>query len=302
MTAALRPRGAFKRRLFIFLLCLVMLGAGQMAAYALAGDGLPANGAGTTGQHGQQCPPSNHDTTGGTCEHNGGGGGNCGDNQGIGSAGNDNGFGRVGICSQVSQTTTSTTDTDPTTTTPPTTTGPQCTRAHPCPNPGCEPAHGPGDCFNTTPQETTTTRTTTPSQPPSPPPAGPTPSTTTSTATASTAPTTTTAPFTPPAIVCATRLAVSTTRFVVGKRSILVVRVRNSDGTPVDGVTVHVQGAGINLQAKTDSAGIARFSLRPKSAGMVRISLAQPAACNAVSRLARAVGIFKPPKPNFTGR
>jgi hypothetical protein len=67
-------------------------------------------------------------------------------------------------------------------------------------------------------------------------------------------------------------------------------------------VTVHVQGAGINLQAKTDSAGIARFSLRPKSAGMVRISLAQPAACNAVSRLARAVGIFKPPKPNFTGR
>src|SRR5207302_1430117 len=30
-----------------------------------------------------------------------------------------------------------------------------CTRAHPCPNPGCtESLHGSDDCLNTTPQET----------------------------------------------------------------------------------------------------------------------------------------------------
>jgi hypothetical protein len=304
LTAALRPRGAFKRRLFLFLLFLVVLGAGQMAAYAVAGNDRPANNGGTTGQHGQDCPPSNHDTVGGTCEHNGGGGGNCGDNQGDGSACDDNGFGvRGDSCSQVSQTTPSTTtETDPTSTTTPTTTVTSCTHAHPCPNPGCtEAGHAPGDCVTTTTQETTTTTTTTttaPSPPPPPPTATPTPSTTQST----TSSTTTTAPFTPPAIVCATRLSISSTQFVVGRRSILVVRVRDLNGTPVAGVTVLVRGAGVTLQAKTDSAGIARFSVRPRSAGMIRISLAQPAACNAVSRLARAVGIFKPPKPNFTGR
>jgi hypothetical protein len=45
------------------------------------------------GNHG--CPPSTH-WDGTSCAHNGDGGGNCGQNQGTGQGGNDNGFGNQG--------------------------------------------------------------------------------------------------------------------------------------------------------------------------------------------------------------
>jgi hypothetical protein len=56
---------------FFLVLFLVMLGAGQMTAYAVAGKDRPVAARATTGQHGQECPPGYHDTGGGTCEHNG---------------------------------------------------------------------------------------------------------------------------------------------------------------------------------------------------------------------------------------
>jgi hypothetical protein len=66
-------------------------------------------------------------------------------------------------------------------------------------------------------------------------------------------------------------------------------------------VTVLVRGAGVDLEATTNTSGAARLVVRPRSAGAIRISLGQPASCPSLSRLARAVGVFKPPTPNFTG-
>jgi hypothetical protein len=59
-----------------------------------------ANGNGTgppsgDGNHG--CPPSTH-WDGTSCAPNGDGGGNCGQNQGTGQGGNDNGFGHEATC------------------------------------------------------------------------------------------------------------------------------------------------------------------------------------------------------------
>jgi hypothetical protein len=85
-------------------LCVAVLGVGPASAVAIAGNGHGGGGGNPpigSGQHGQDCAPGYHDTSAGTCEHNGAGGGNCGDNQsgndnGLGNNGNDNGFGHKG--------------------------------------------------------------------------------------------------------------------------------------------------------------------------------------------------------------
>jgi hypothetical protein len=96
--------GGFKAGLIV-VLCAAMFCAASSAAAAGAGNGHSGgSGPSAGGQHGQDCPPGFHDTSAGTCEHNGGGGGNCGDNQsgndnGLGNNGNDNGFGHKGdVC------------------------------------------------------------------------------------------------------------------------------------------------------------------------------------------------------------
>jgi hypothetical protein len=70
----------------------------------------------------------------------------------------------------------------------------------------------------------------------------------------------------------------------------------------MSGVTVVLRGGGVNLTGTTNDQGIVRFTVRPRSVGVIRISVAQPLSCSALSRRVRAVGVFKPPKPNFTGR
>jgi hypothetical protein len=88
---------------------------------------------------------------------------------------------------ETATTETATTETTTTATTETTTTdAPQspCTRAHPCPNPGCaEAGFGPGDCFTPTPTQQTTPTPTTDTTPT-------TTAATTSTATTDTTPTT----------------------------------------------------------------------------------------------------------------
>jgi hypothetical protein len=241
--------------------CLAVFAAGVMAAFAVAGSASASGGA-TTGQHGQECPPGYHDT-GGICEHNGGGGGNCGDNQsgndnGQGNDGNDTGFGHRGGC----EATTPTQSTSTSTSTPTST----------------------STSTRSTPPTTPTTQGTPTSSPP----------------TTSTAPTTTGA-FQPPSAPCAARMVATRNRFVVGRRGVLQVKVIGADGQPLAGVTVVVRGAGVSVQGVTNSAGVVRFVVRPRSPGAIRINLRQPAACAALSRLARAIGAFKPPKPNYTG-
>jgi hypothetical protein len=251
-------KGANRMVQFGIVCCLAVFAAGVTAAFAVAGSASASGGA-TTGQHGQECPPGYHDVSG-TCEHNGGGGGNCGDNQsgnnnGLGNNGNDSGFGHNGDCEAATSTPTSTSTSTP-----------------------------------------TSTRTSTTSTPPNAPPNA---STSTSSTTSTTP--TTTGTFQPPTARCAVRLFATRIRFVVGRRGALIVTVTGLNGKPLRGVTVIVRGAGVSLQANTNSAGKARFVVLPRSAGAIRISLRQPAGCETLSRLARAVGVFKPPKPNYTG-
>lgn len=83
---------------------LLVLGLGVFAAAALAGNGTPGNPPGKGGDDTtSECSPSQG---GDPCVHNGGGHGNCGDNQGNGSNGNDNGFGNKPGCSDSTSTTT----------------------------------------------------------------------------------------------------------------------------------------------------------------------------------------------------
>src|SRR5579864_5109398 len=241
-------RDGGKARLVV-ILCLAALGAGLMSAVDLASPNHTSGGGTTTGQHGQDCPPGYHDT-GGTCEHNGNGGGNCGDNQsgnnnGHGNGGNDDGFGHQGNCEGTPTTTstpTSTTTTNPNTTT-----------------------------------SSSTTSTNTPR----------TPTTPVLSTTPTTTPPTTTSPFSPPVDPCAAGLLAHGTRMMVGRRSVLVVTALGENDRRMAGVTVLVRGAGLNAEKATNSAGVARFSVRPTSAGVVRIRLLQASGCGAVSRLGR---------------
>ncbi len=69
----------------------------------------------------------------------------------------------------------------------------------------------------------------------------------------------------------------------------------------MNAVAVRVHGAGLDAIRRTNAAGAARFSVRPTSPGVVRISLLQAASCGNVSQLGHVLGAFMPPKPNFTG-
>jgi len=232
-------------------LCVFVLGVCPTAAVAASGhQGGGSNDPGTGGKHGQDCAPGYHDTANGSCEHNGDGGGNCGDNQsgndnGLGNNGNDNGFGHKGD--------------------------------------QCDPSSAPSG----------------PPSSPGPPPSHPSPPATPN------GPTTPAAPASdPPARdsnACATSFSLGRTHFIVGRRALLVIRVRDARGAPLQGVTVLVHGAGVRLTAATDSLGKVRFTVRPRSAGVIRVALVQPATCVSISRLARVTGVFKPPKPNYTG-
>jgi hypothetical protein len=88
---------------------------------------------------------------------------------------------------------------------------------------------------------------------------------------------------------------------MLGRRSTLIVRIRDAQGQPLAGVTVTVRGAGISLVHRTDVSGRARFKIRAASIGVLRVSVAQPGGCASIARALRVFGPFKPPKPNFTG-
>jgi hypothetical protein len=49
----------------------------------------------------------------------------------------------------------------------------------------------------------------------------------------------------------------------------VVAKAQNRFGVPVAGVTVHVRGPGVSGQAKTNSRGIAHFTVTPTAAGFV---------------------------------
>jgi hypothetical protein len=88
-------------------------------------------------------------------------------------------------------------------------------------------------------------------------------------------------PFRPPQqqVVCRT-LGAAPHVLRPGTTSIVLVKARSRFGTPVAGVVVHARGPGVDGRAKTDTRGIARFTVTPTLAGFVafRGALRTPAA------------------------
>jgi uncharacterized repeat protein (TIGR01451 family) len=94
-----------------------------------------------------------------------------------------------------------------------------------------------------------------------------------------TAVTTAQGPFTPPTTPpvpeapapsgCA--LTTGTPSVFAGVRSVVTVRARYDDGSARDGVAVTLRGAGKTQTARTNAAGIARFTVLPKQAGQITI-------------------------------
>jgi hypothetical protein len=77
-------------------------------------------------------------------------------------------------------------------------------------------------------------------------------------------------PFKPPQqpLVCRT-LGAAPDQLRVGTTSVVLAMARTRFGAPVPGVTVHAHGPGVSGQAKTDSRGIAHFTVAPTAAGFV---------------------------------
>jgi hypothetical protein len=69
-----------------------------------------------------------------------------------------------------------------------------------------------------------------------------------------------------------------------GTTSIVLTTARDRFGTPVAGVTVHMRGPGVSGHAKTNSRGIARFTVTPTGSGFAffRGALRSPTAAGPV--------------------
>jgi uncharacterized repeat protein (TIGR01451 family) len=97
-------------------------------------------------------------------------------------------------------------------------------------------------------------------------------------------------PFTPPAI-CA-KVQIRPITISVGKRTVVVVLVRDQRGKALPKATVNVRGPGIAVVGLTDRTGTYKRALTPKRAGIVRVQV--PGSSTCVARFG-VVGVFQPP-------
>ena len=80
-------------------------------------------------------------------------------------------------------------------------------------------------------------------------------------------------PFRPPSDLrrCRT-LTAAPAALEAGRASVVRVQARNRRGRPVPLLFVRARGAGVNLLARTDRRGFARFAMMPKQLGIVRLT------------------------------
>jgi hypothetical protein len=98
-------------------------------------------------------------------------------------------------------------------------------------------------------------------------------------------------PLTPPA-VCSSLKVTPRQLVASGKRTVIVARVRLSNGKPYVHARVRVRAPGINVVKRTGGKGIARIAVRPKKPGIARITVIGSSRCSARSGI---VGVFQPP-------
>jgi uncharacterized repeat protein (TIGR01451 family) len=93
-------------------------------------------------------------------------------------------------------------------------------------------------------------------------------------------------PFTPPLLRTCASLAVSPHSAIVGKTFLLEAHVSNARGKPIGGAPVQIHGVGINRLGRTDHFGVARFRVRARRAGLLRVRSGSRSICTA------RVGVF----------
>jgi hypothetical protein len=96
-----------------------------------------------------------------------------------------------------------------------------------------------------------------------------------------------------PPTVCSS-LSITPRQLQVGKRSIVVARVRGSDGKPMARARVRLSAPGIAVTKRTNGQGIARFTVKPRKSGILRVTVlgSTTSRCSARSGI---VGVFQPP-------
>jgi hypothetical protein len=122
--------------------------------------------------------------------------------------------------------------------------------------------------------------------------------TTTTTTTTTTSTTTTTPPptvFKPPVLCPKLTLTLAHRTAFVGRQALLVVHARRN-GKDVGGVRVEVRGPGVLVFGKTNAHGVARFKVKPRSIGILRVRLLEAASCGPQLREVPVRGPFKPPR------
>jgi len=151
-------------------------------------------------------------------------------------------------------------------------------------NQACSTTTTTGTTQTTTTQTITTSTTTT--------------LTTTTTTTTSTTTTTMTPPptvFKPPFLCPRLTLTLAHRTAFVGRQTLLVVHARRN-GKGVGGVRVEARGPGVLVFGKTNTHGVARFKVKPRSIGILRVRLLEAASCGPQLREVPVRGPFKPPR------
>lgn len=109
------------------------------------------------------------------------------------------------------------------------------------------------------------------------------------------------APFTPPTVQTAcVRLTTPQAQVLSTKKAAFSVRVVGKNGKPAANVRVRAHGSGISAVARTNTAGIARFAVKPRSAGAIAVSVLQSGTC-APQQQAFQVLAAEASSPEFTG-
>jgi hypothetical protein len=87
-------------------------------------------------------------------------------------------------------------------------------------------------------------------------------------------------------------MTLSVRTVAVGKRTVVIATLRDQRGKRLRGVAVTARGPGIKVTHRTNKKGVARFSLKPRSPGVLSLTVPGRSAC---TRRVGIVGAFEPP-------
>jgi hypothetical protein len=86
-----------------------------------------------------------------------------------------------------------------------------------------------------------------------------------------------------------------------GATSIVLTKARTRFGNPVGKLTVRILGQGIDLQARTNTLGIARFVITPASSGIVTVERTRRLTSAVGPRCRTLLGVLGAVHPEVTG-